>query len=69
MVRRLGGGGSTFIFSYDSRTCHACANLCRVAVAYDFDYAGKFKRERLFKVTGITVHLPPRSNIYHSPGG
>ncbi|MGH7987448.1 MAG: hypothetical protein ACREQX_14315 [Candidatus Binataceae bacterium] len=68
-VQRLGGGGNTFIFTYDARTCHACANVCRVAVAYDFDYIGKFKRVRLFKVTGVTARLPQRRNIYHPPAG
>jgi hypothetical protein len=64
VVRRLGGGGQTFIFTFAARTCHACANVCKVAVAYDFDYVGKFKRVRLFKVTPVP---PTQENIYHPP--
>ncbi|HEX4046384.1 MAG TPA: hypothetical protein VH309_01040 [Elusimicrobiota bacterium] len=48
------GGGPRFVFAVPVRVCHACADLARARVAFDFDGDGRFLGARL-----LTVEAPP----------
>lgn len=44
------GGGPRFVFAVPVRVCHACADLARARVAFDFDGDGAFLGARLLTI-------------------